>query len=315
MTDEFKLAEFIKLPYHDPLLEQLDRAVQMKAICTLLGPAGSGKSWLIDYWLRTRERSPQAIQPKQALYISLRTIPDNPFPVVCMVYSRLWFAIQRIDRPAYLSKRQEAGEDRIADIKVYNARQLQSLLLKVIDNADRKGIRAVVIDNAHHLDALALDWLMDTRMFYDPHHGFVPRRALILVAHNDTSSGIQLVKRLRNIEEAKAAWRYQLEMKHLSRIEFIQMLAWLNNRNLRTEFSADLNPQRETVDLWKLTGGNMERKEDGQQVEKTGARWWNIEPLAAFLDEELGPWDGKNHRIITRQVLDRVKERLGRLKD
>jgi hypothetical protein len=47
----------------------------------------------------------------------------------------------------------------------------------------------------------------------------------------------------------------------------------------------------------------------------SGGRWRDVELLAVELDEWLGSWDGKNPRIITREILDQVKASLGQMKD
>ncbi len=66
MVEEFKLTEFIELPSQVSLIEKLDDAVARKRFCTLVGPLGCGKTWLLDFWRRTRKRKPEAIKPKEA---------------------------------------------------------------------------------------------------------------------------------------------------------------------------------------------------------------------------------------------------------
>jgi hypothetical protein len=102
MVEEFKLTEFIELPSQVGLFEKLDDAVARKKFCTLLGPLGCGKTWLLDYWRRARKGNPGAIKPKEALYIHLRPATESSLPMTCVVYSRLWYALQRLNRPKYL---------------------------------------------------------------------------------------------------------------------------------------------------------------------------------------------------------------------
>src|SRR5215216_2302319 len=106
MIEEFKLTEFIELPPHLPsqadLLKKLDDAVARKKFCTVLRPLGCGKTWLLDYWRRTRKRGDEAIKPKEALYIHLRPATESSLPMTCVVYSRLWYALQRLSQPKYL---------------------------------------------------------------------------------------------------------------------------------------------------------------------------------------------------------------------
>jgi type II secretory pathway predicted ATPase ExeA len=190
------LTEFIKLERHDPLITKLDEAVKRKKICTLLGPAGSGKTWLIDYWLRTSERLPEAVQSNQAVYIRLRPATETSLPMTCVVYSRIWHELRQLDRAAYV--RDDVRDEQElynSEIKVYNSRQLQTLLLKVIDKASRKNIRVVVIDDAHHLDKTAVEWLLDLHTYYDEQRGLQPHRAIVLVGRDDKN----LLSHLKNI--------------------------------------------------------------------------------------------------------------------
>jgi hypothetical protein len=45
-------------------------------------------------------------------------------------------------------------------------------------------------------------------------------------------------------------------------------------------------------------------------VERTGARWWEFTMIIEALDDELNSWDGKRTRIITNDIIERVKARL-----
>lgn len=313
MIDKIQPFHFIPLGSHQPIIERLDYTVARKRICTLFGPFGCGKSLLIDYWLRIRERSVELIQPSQALYIQLRPPPQKGFPMVCMVHSRLWHQIQRLEQPAYLTKLEERSGYNDADIHTYNSRELQSLLLKLIDRANRRNIHAAIIDNAHFLDKVSLEWLMDLRMYYDEKSGFVPRRAIMLVGRSDLPEGKQTLESLARIGEAVPAWKnLQLSMNYLGRAEFIEAFAWIISRNLQATFHQDIDPrerQREVVDLWKRAGGKLGKKDTGETIEQTGARWRAIEELVVDLDETLGPWDGSRPRVITREVLEQVKSR------
>jgi AAA domain-containing protein len=321
MIEEFKLTEFIELPSQfssqADLMKKLDDAVARKKFCTLLGPLGCGKTWLLDYWRRTRKSGAEAIKPQEALYIHLRPATGFSLPMTCVVYSRLWYALQRLNRPKYLPDNEQMFyDDDDDDIKISNARDLQKLLPKVIDKAHRRNIRAVIIDNAHYMDSTSLEWLLDVWRPYDDNHGFVARRAIILVARNDLSEGRQLLKNLESIDDIKAAWaKHKLEIAYLSRVEFLHIISWLATRNLQAKFDTELNIQREAIELWKLTGGTLGKTDDGKPIELRGGRWRDVELLAADLDERLGSWDGKNPRIITREILDQLKAGLGQMKD
>jgi hypothetical protein len=121
---------------------------------------------------------------------------------------------------------------------------------------------------------------------------------------------------LESIDDIKAAWlKHKLQMTYFSRAEFLHIISWLTTRNLHAKFDTELNMQREAVELWKLTGGKLGKADDGKVIELSGGRWRDVELLAVELDELLGSWDGKNPRIITRQILDVLKANLGQMKD
>ena len=78
MRDIADLTAFIDLPTRtQPIMEALDRAVERRRICTLLGPSGSGKSGLTDHWLRTRLVKP--FTSDEVVLVRLR--PAGSIPV------------------------------------------------------------------------------------------------------------------------------------------------------------------------------------------------------------------------------------------
>ena len=98
---------------------------------------------------------------------------------------------------------------------------------------------------------------------------------------------------LADNDEACAAWTERLEVLTLSAPELAQVLGWLSLRNLRAAFAPDVNLQNAATELLQIVTGN----------------WYHIARLADILDEELGSERNGDKRMITRQVLTRVKER------
>jgi hypothetical protein len=144
-----------------------------------------------------------------------------------------------------------------------------------------------------------------------------PARAIILAGHRDTPDGKALLKKIKGdakadgLTEAEAAWiGHDIEMQHLSLASFFEAIGWVVSRNLRAAFALDVNKQHETLELWALVGGVRRQADDKRWVETAGARWWEFEAVIEALDVELGPWDGKRLRLITHEVLERVKKRL-----
>ncbi|NNJ12585.1 ATP-binding protein [Chloroflexales bacterium ZM16-3] len=316
-TSEIDLTQFIELGFHKELMAKLDEAVARKRLCTLLGSLGCGKTWLLDYWRRLRTRGPDQPRAGEILYIRLRSDSSLAIPTTCQLYSKLWHALQLLERPAHLPARSSGADADEADIKMYNARQLQELFPKLIEKLSQRHIVAIIIDNAHYLDVTALDWLLDARAYYDEQRGPRPARAIILAGHRDTPAGKALLRKIRGDDkvegnaEAKAAWKgYDIEMQHLGLASFFEAVSWAVPRNLQAEFAPDVNKQREILDLWTIAGGVRKQAEDKRWVETAGVRWWGFEEMLDAFDVELGPWDGKRTRLITQDVLERVKKKL-----
>jgi hypothetical protein len=216
-----------------------------------------------------------------------------------------------LERPTHLPGKSNGSDADEAEIKMYNARQLQELFPKLIEKLRWRNIVAIIIDNAHYLDVAAFDWLLDARAYYDEQRGPRPARAIILSGHRHTPTSNSLINKIKNHDEAKAAWRgHDIEMQHLSVGNFFEAVAWAVPRNLQAEFTFDVNKQRETFDLWTIAGGIRKQAEDKRWVETAGARWWEFEAMLEALDDTLGARDGKRPRLITPDVLERVKRRL-----
>jgi hypothetical protein len=160
-------------------------------------------------------------------------------------------------------------------------------------------VRAIIVDNAHLLDAKAIEWLLDLRTENDPHFATAPRRALIFAAQARPKEieACPLAKCLTEIEEATAGWREQIVLNHLKGASFVEVLGKLFSENLQAEFSDDLDVDELSVELWKLTRGN----------------WWSITRLAGLSAEELETLNKQSPRMITRAVVEGVRKRLAEL--
>jgi hypothetical protein len=312
MSQTFQLTEFVRLTMHDELISRLDTAVERRRMCTLLGPRGSGKTWLLDYWRRQRPREPTKPRAHEMLYIKLRSDHGLAVPTVSQLYSKLYYAVQCLDRPAHLLELNKGANASEPAVPIYNLRHLQRLFPALIEKLGRRNIQAIIIDDAQYLDTTALNWLLDTRAYYDEQRGPRPVRALILAGERDTPAGQALLKRIKNDPEIQAAWSgHDIEMCHLTLAHFLEVMASIIGFNLRAQFGSDVNKQREIFELWKLAGGVRVQGEDKRWVERAGASWWVIEGIAEALDVELGPAEG-SLRVITPEVIERVTKRLRR---
>jgi hypothetical protein len=95
------------------LMEQLDQAIRSHALITLAGSAASGKTSLLDFWIR---QGSKAIRPAETAFVKLKPEVGKSLPMSCILVSRLWYALNQIERPAYTRNRVPDGDDITIDI-------------------------------------------------------------------------------------------------------------------------------------------------------------------------------------------------------
>lgn len=282
-----------RTPYIDltartkPILESLERAATRQQICTLMGPRGSGKSALVDHWHRTRITR-DAAHPR-TIMVHLR--PAQHIPMACVLYSRLWHELLRLQQPAYVPERYAID----TAIKMYTGRQLHSLHSQVIRELERLHIQAIVIDNADLLDQTALEWSLDLRTYFHPVHGYIPRRGIILVGKSsaDTIRNNKLIRMLAANDEIYEGWTEQCELHTLRSDEIAHVLLTILVDHLQVSFAPDVRLQREAEELSTLLQGN----------------WHYVARLYTILDEELGTSTHPATRQMTNKVFARAKNR------
>jgi hypothetical protein len=217
-------------------------------------------------------------------------------PMTCILVSRIWYALNQIERPAYTRNRVPDKDE----ITIYTERQLAALFIRVQEKIAHLGLRVIVVDNARYLDERALDWMLDLRSYYHVDRGLQPQRALILCTRDDESvdKKRQLFNLISKLPEAKGAWSTRLELPPMNAAEFQTTIADLIDRNLRADIDSAIKSNQVRDEIWKVTKGN----------------WWHLDTITTLLDQELGQALQEKQRIITQDVLTRTLDRIGALR-
>jgi hypothetical protein len=109
-------------------LSLLDKRVQKRMLITLTGPSGSCKCRMLDEWARGRAKA--ARRDQIVMIRAIRSVKG--LPMACVVFPRIWHEIQQVGRPAY-QRHDDEGER----ITMYNARQIESLRQRIIEEAHK----------------------------------------------------------------------------------------------------------------------------------------------------------------------------------
>jgi energy-coupling factor transporter ATP-binding protein EcfA2 len=268
-------------------LDAVEQRAQKAAICSVCGPAGSGKSALISHWLATRPER-EACNPQMfPLYIQMGQ-QKAQLPQFYSMYRTIWRALHKAAGTEYKLKDRQ-GKERYKSFSYRNAEYLKGNIDELLE---RIPINAIIIDGADHLDKQAIEETITFRVYHDERYGPKPRRALILVATTEEGKKLQMSEHLMKIGEARAAWSERIELRFLEEVEFALVLFKLVHVNLKAEFGPRLDVNKATTEFHQLTRGD----------------WHNIATFADELENALSFSQGR--RVVTREMLDRVKRKL-----
>lgn len=282
-------SRFISLSKTEEHMQSLDSAVTRKRLCTVFGPSGSGKTALVSYWARTRGQRAGCNPQEFPLFITLPR-GDDKTPIEYTLLLRVYRALHRAAGTEYLLRQRKWREKYTR----YSQRNLEYLDLQVAEMLDQMPICAVIIDNAHELNASAFDRALTLRTFYHEREGQKVRRALILVAKKEVNDPEHtLTELLTETPEALAAHGERINLSLLTKKDLLTTLIELIDEELYTIFSPAIKP-----DLDKI----------GKELDEfTRRNWHTFENFINNLDKALGDRTGDRRRVITRDVLDEAK--------
>ena len=279
---------FLPLPATPQHLATLDRVVMTKTLATVGGPSGSGKTALVGHWATTRPIRLTSNPHDQVLLVALPRA-NAALPMEYTVCLRVWHALQRLAGTHYLIPQRLQR----TTYRTFSKRNLEWLSIAVSELLEQCPIRAIVIDNAHHLDQGAIERVLEWRTWYDERRGRVVRRAVILVATTTPEpSQDHFTTVLQQHAEAAALWRDQVTLTHLTQTECFQVLGHLIDGPLHADFSPALGGQLEQI---------------GQTVcARVQGNWHYLMAWLQHVDLILGQPTYHRRRMITPTVLQHI---------
>lgn len=292
------LHAYINLSSQLPLFDHLDTCVQsdLKRPIFVTGLSGSGRTALLEAWAK-REG-----QYGRTVLIELVPKPASAIPMLAVVCSLLWYELLQIyhvtEGMVGPSNPQKPTTDDPSSW--FTERQALNLFHhRILPMLDYVQTTAIVIDNASLLDHAAFPWVLKLQMPSDPRQRMIPRRTLIFGARlNPTpSSEHQFVKMVLDRPYLRLPWHERIKLELLDLEAFFDMWAHALEVNLRADFVDEISGTEQdelAYNYWQKTNGS----------------WWGISDLLDVYHQELGPWRGQPYRIITRDVMQRVHERL-----
>jgi len=284
----------------DDLIGSFDHSVQNRAhvvsqvprICTLLGPSGSGKTALIEHWRYTASR---VVRPDEVVHIWLSPPSDEYRSMSHMVLARILDTLETMFAPAYTPVR--SREDEADSAERFGKKQLEALRKKVDRKLAEHPIRAIVVDDIHHIDKHALHYLLARRMGLG-RDTLIPKRALMLVGQEKKSAKPenQLPVWL-NRSEAQRHYTEQHILNRPGEPERKGIIKCLIEEGLRAtvpddDFKVQVN------------------REIGELVDGTAGSWLRLEQLIRTLDDCMKPQPDGSPRHITPAVLQQVRKKL-----
>jgi len=281
----------------DDLLASFDHSVQNRAhvvsqvprICTLLGPAGSGKTALIEHW---RAKASRVVRPDEVVHIWLSPPSDEYRSMSHMVLARILDTLETMFAPAYTPVR--SREDEADSAERFGKKQLEALRKKVDRKLAERPIRAIVVDDIYHIDKHALHYLLARRMGWSQ-GALIPKRALILVGHEKKSAKPEnQLPAWLNRSEAQRHYTEQHTLKRPDKQERKTIIKRLLEEGLQAtvpddDFKVQVN------------------REIGELVDATAGNWMSLEKLIRMLDDCMKSQPDGGLRHITPEVLKRVR--------
>lgn len=289
------LEAFITGPETGNRVRRLNEAVANRAILPVVGPRGSGKDRFLTWWVQegcmSREYASDArIKPDDIVLVNALPGPASSVPIGCVVFTRLWRALQEVERTRYNGEqRRQLG---------YTKACIESHVLSVIDDnvaplMDELLPQALVISNAQYLDKRTLSYLLELRSPLKRTGTRIPMLSLILCTSVEDSSGegSRFGKLLSAFGEADIPWKKRMLFPIMDSREFVAVMLRLIDMNLDAKVGDDVvkTQMYDEFATW------------------TDCNWWLVRELVLVLDRALGPRRDDQRRIITGKVLEEVQ--------
>jgi hypothetical protein len=282
---------FVSVTGTNAIMSSLDRAVQRRLVCTIIGPTGSSKSATIDHWRHTSNM----VRPDEVLHIQLLSPSSSEYrSATHMIYARLLDAVLWQFAPAYLPERSKSEQQ----TNLFGKRQLERLRIDLRKELHRRPIRAIVVDNIHFADQHALSWAVDLRFGASD---LEPERALILVGQTkkEKKEENQITGWLKKNSNAVAGWLEKHETAHLTDEE----LAGQEDDDAPPGVLKQIQDKLLNVVMMADERDNL-ANQVGEMFQQANGDWKRIERLVTLFDLKLPGQQGDERRVITQNVVD-----------
>lgn len=280
------------------ILRQLDAGMadMEPPMTTLLGKSGTGKSGLLQHWVKVhRQERFGVVHERQPILVAevsdteRRTFGKKIYttPIAGITFSSIMYELgelaRKVDSPSYVPPwyRQERS--------IYTDQQFVWLFDQVCREVRRLKVRAIIIDDAHRLDAPTLETLMRLRRRMDGHLGLILSAQLAQNEALDEPLGTVFERARVDPDDRKQV----IVMHPITEEGFYNEIVLEVLGDLDAEIDAELVPHGSGIAqrLWQLTKGD----------------WKSITSRVRYFNRLLPP-QGSGERRLTKAIVEQVLE-------
>jgi hypothetical protein len=262
-------------------------------VMTLIGKAGTGKSYLLKYFATEYRQQVCGIDIHRApvLYADYDETEKNTLgadttaPITATTLASIMFSLAQLARQIGGSRAlpQWYREEQ----SLYSSRQLLWLFGEICLELKRLDIRAIIIDNAHRLDAKTVKLLFRMRARLNNHIGLIFGAQVQPGEGNDEPMG-RLFKQAR-IESSDV--EQPIDLRPMVSKEFYSSVLTPVFKDISAPFEPALEQHNTAIGrrFWEVTSGD----------------WKSIDTRVRHFNRLLGPRSREN-RLITRSIVEQV---------
>ncbi len=163
---------FIKHAQAEVAFERLKTIVRLKGLGIMEASRATGKTRILEEFITHHAMGFSAdravlVRMQQMYRKTLRNEDSERIgsPITLWLFDQLHYVLQRLSLPVHTGQKNLIH---VPTTRIHTERAFSVLYRKVLTGMQTQRIRVVVIDNAHHLDAFALEWLLALRETLKP---------------------------------------------------------------------------------------------------------------------------------------------------
>ena len=278
---------FVEHSQLPPIFDQLSRDVRCGLFIPFVADDGAGKRRVLSHWAREKA----LIDVNKIIWSNLVSTSKKTkrkeaiaSPITLNLFQRTFFSLRILKNP--LLKWDEMLDRE--PTRVYDDERFLSLYDIVVARLKNQGIRVWIINDAHLLDTLAVEYVMKAWKECDKQF------SVMLAAKRQVDQPLRDV--MDNVPDTKFYTSQRpIHLKTVDEDEFCTTVLAAMFNDLRVDFAAEVERNAELLAMkaWSYTFGH----------------WDATIRLATEFDNALGCTRG-TYRRVTQQVVDQVFERL-----